>query len=91
MTEKAGVPSRPPCPQSEPVNGGQSVGASVGANETRQKILNLMSELPGITAQQIADKICLTKRRVEANIRVLKNAGLIERVGADKNGFWIVR
>ncbi|MDR2821009.1 MAG: putative DNA binding domain-containing protein [Desulfovibrio sp.] len=82
-------------PQSESINGGQSIGVSVGANvgvnETRQKILNLMSESPSITAQQIADKICLTKRRVEANIRVLKNAGLIERVGADKNGFWRVR
>ncbi|MDR3176606.1 MAG: putative DNA binding domain-containing protein [Desulfovibrio sp.] len=82
-------------PQSEPINSGQSVGVSigvsVGVNETRREILRLMSKTPNITAQQIADIIRMTKRRVEANIRVLKNAGLIERVGADKNGFWVVK
>lgn len=73
------------------VDDGQGVGVSVGVNETRRKILRLMSETPGITAQQIAEVVGLTKRRVESNIRALKHAGLLERVGADKNGYWVVK
>jgi len=30
-------------------------------------------------------------RNVEANINILKKSGLIERVGAAKGGYWVVK
>ena len=66
-------------------------GINVGINETQKKIIELMAENATITAQQIADVVGLTKRRVESNISQLKNAGLVEREGARKNGSWVVK
>ena len=49
-----------------------------------------MIENHEITAEQIAASIKITKRRVESNISHLKKTGVVERVGARKNGRWVV-
>jgi len=67
------------------------VGVNVGVNEVQQKILRLLLENPHLTAQQLSDHIKITKRRIESNIKSLKELNLIERVGSDKNGHWIVK
>jgi predicted HTH transcriptional regulator len=54
-------------------------------------ILNLMTENPEISAEQIANSIKTTKRRVEYHIHQLKKTGRVERIGADKNGHWVVK
>jgi ATP-dependent DNA helicase RecG len=69
---------------------GVKVGVISDVNETQQRIMILMRETPNITAQRIADTIGISKRRVESNIRTMKNVGLVERVGSDKAGYWIV-
>ena len=43
------------------------------------------------TAEKLAEAIGITKRRIEANISKLKDLGIIERIGADKNGYWVVK
>lgn len=70
---------------------GINVGLSVGINETQKQILNLMIENPQITAEEIATKVSITKRRVESNIRKLRTLGIIERVGARKSGYWVIK
>ena len=50
-----------------------------------------MAKNPEISAEQIADIIKTTKRRVEYNISKLKEKGIIKRVGADKSGHWVVK
>jgi len=70
---------------------GDDVGESVGVNNTRQTILNLMQQTPTITAQQLADMVGISKRRIESNISYLKQEGMIERVGSAKSGHWIVK
>ena len=70
---------------------GVNIGVKVKVNETQKNILRLMSETPSISAQKIAEAIGITKRRIEANIRILKESGLIERVGSDKSGHWVVK
>jgi ATP-dependent DNA helicase RecG len=64
---------------------------NVGINETQKKIMDLIMKNAETTTQQIANSIGITKRRVESNIRQLKIAGVIERLGARKNGKWIVK
>jgi ATP-dependent DNA helicase RecG len=73
------------------VNVGVSVGVKNDVKETQKRIMILMSETPTISAQRIADAIGITKRRVESNIRSMKGAGLIKRIGSDKTGQWIVK
>ena len=50
-----------------------------------------MSENPKISAKAIAAEIGIASRNVEVNIKSLKKAGLIERIGSAKGGHWIVK
>ena len=67
------------------------VGANVGVNETQQKMLELLKENPHLTAAQLGERIGITKRRIESNMTSLKKAGLLERIGSDKTGYWLVK
>jgi ATP-dependent DNA helicase RecG len=78
-------------PQQKTETGHDDFGVNFGANETQQKILELMIANPNIKAQEIADAIGMTKRNVEYAIRALKKAGAVDRVGAAKNGRWVVK
>jgi ATP-dependent DNA helicase RecG len=60
-------------------------------NETRQKIMDLMSRNQRVTTRTIAEELAIDRRNVESHIRVLKKLGLIEREGARKNGRWVVK
>jgi ATP-dependent DNA helicase RecG len=62
-----------------------------GLNETQGRIIDLLIENPNLTAQQLSYKLGITKRRIESNIKSLKDLHYIERAGADKNGYWIVK
>jgi ATP-dependent DNA helicase RecG len=79
---------------SDGVNDGDSDGVNdgdrIGVNETQQKILEAMRNNPSISAQQLSEKIGLTKRHVETNIRTLKKDGIIDRSGPAKVGHWQV-
>jgi len=66
-------------------------GINSGINNVRQQIIGLMIANPSITTQMIADKLLIDRRNVESHIRALKKLGAIERVGARKNGHWVVR
>ncbi|MDR0827585.1 MAG: putative DNA binding domain-containing protein [Desulfovibrio sp.] len=70
---------------------GINVGINVGINETQSKILDIMREEPGITAHKIAELLGISRRRVESNIHTLKALGKIVRIGANRNGKWLVR
>ena len=59
-----------------------------GINETGQKILDLIEKNSKITMLEIADKLKITKRGVEKNMRVLKENGVISRIGSNKTGTW---
>lgn len=56
-----------------------------------QKILELMQTDPTISIDELATKCNLSRDGINYNIKSLKNAGLIEREGAKKNGKWIVK
>jgi len=58
--------------------------------DVQRTIIGLMLEQPTISAKAIADKVGMTSRGVQKNIDALKNAGLVERVGAAKGGHWVV-
>jgi ATP-dependent DNA helicase RecG len=80
-------------------NIGDSAGYSIGENEfiylgkndKQYKILHLMIQNPKISARLIADEIGIAQRNVEVYIKTLKQAGLIERTGSAKGGYWVVK
>ena len=58
--------------------------------KSSQKILELISVSPSITISEIADRLGMTTRGVDKNIKRLKEQGIIRRVGPDKGGHWEV-
>ena len=58
---------------------------------TQEKIINLIRKNPYITQTQMAKILGLTRDGISYNIKQLKDNGIIERIGATKNGYWIVK
>ena len=58
--------------------------------KSSQKILELISASPSITISEIADRLGMSTRGVDKNIKRLKEQGGIRRVGPDKGGHWEV-
>ena len=69
---------------------GDNVGDNVGINETQRQIIAIMSENPKTSAKSIALAIGIAPRNVEANIKILKQAKIIDRFGTSKGGHWVV-
>lgn len=57
-------------------------------NDTQRKILALLSEDAGLPAAEMAERIGITRRNIEANIKKLKDQGILVRHGSPKNGYW---
>lgn len=60
------------------------------SQKSDQKILSIMKSMPDITMAEIANATGLSTAGVKKNIRKLKDANLIRRVGPDKGGHWEV-
>lgn len=58
--------------------------------EHAAKIVNLMCENQEITLDEIAEVIGVTRRTVEKKVKLLKEAGIVTRVGSNKRGVWKV-
>ena len=58
--------------------------------KTTEIIIEMMTDNPFVTAEEIVGRTGLTRRGVEENIKKLKNNGIIKREGPDKGGKWVV-
>ena len=58
---------------------------------TQEKIINLIKKNPSITQVEMANVLGLTRDGISYNIRILKEKGLIERIGSTKNGTWKIK
>ena len=70
-------------------NVGVNVGINVGINE--QQLLDLIAKEPTITAPEAAKILNLSVRQVERLISTLRHNNILDRVGANKNGSWIIK
>jgi predicted HTH transcriptional regulator len=64
--------------------------ANIRVNKTQKKIMALMLENPSITAEMMSAQIGITERNIRINIKKLRDAGFVDRIGADKNGDWVI-
>jgi len=71
-----------------PVNVPRNVPVNITA--TQSKVLSALKSDSRATALQIAEQIDVSDKTVKRAFSALKAAGLIERVGSDKTGHWVV-
>ena len=57
-------------------------------NETVNPIIKYLKENPEISYGQLAEKMGKSRATISRKISELKKAGIIKRIGADKNGYW---
>ena len=55
---------------------------------TKEKILALIAADPEITTARMAEEIGISRKGIEWQIRRLKSAGRLARIGPDKGGRW---
>ena len=67
---------------------GVKFGVKFGVNEKR--VLLLLDGNPALTAGDIAEQTGLSKRGIEKQLKKLRELGVIERKGSDKNGQWVI-
>lgn len=83
-TERFGVNEE----SSEKKFGVNSNERSKKVSRTAQKIIDLIISDSSITAENMANKIGVSKRAIEKNIQNLRNMGIIIHEGSDKAGYW---
>ena len=73
-------------------NVGTNVGINVGTNvgENERKLLSILFHSPQSTARELSEALGITLRQCERILASMKQKGLIERIGANKGGYWKV-
>lgn len=56
--------------------------------KSSMKILELIKQNPKITLEEIANVLGISKRAVEKQVKKLREARTIERIGSDRSGWW---
>ena len=75
-------------PANAPVNA--SANASVKLNKTQIAIVKAMTNDNSVTYDDLKTILGVDRSTITRNIAVLKEKGVIRRVGEDKNGYWEV-
>jgi predicted HTH transcriptional regulator len=79
-----------------PLDFGENVGVKVGENvgvnlsKNQNLILQLLLENKELSIEKLAESVSITARSIERNISLLKEKGLLERVGSNRTGYWNV-
>lgn len=56
--------------------------------ENEKEVLEILENNPFATYMEIADKLTVSRKTVSQKIKMLKNKGIITRVGSAKKGYW---
>lgn len=59
--------------------------------DRKQEILKIIIKEPMITQIQLMERMNLTRKQVQKDIKELKEKGIIEREGSKRNGRWLVK
>ena len=82
------VPSTKATSDTAPANA--PVNAPVKLNKTQSAIVKAMRNDNHITYEDLGTIVEVDRSTIRRNIAVLKEKGVIRRVGEDKNGYWEV-
>lgn len=59
-------------------------------NKTELSVLELLSDNPRLTRVELAEKVGITENGIKKIVANMKAAGWIERMGSNKNGYWVI-
>lgn len=62
----------------------------IGLNAVQQQMIQLLTEDSRMTGAALAEQVGISKRNIEANIKKLKDSGILVRHGSSKGGYWEV-
>lgn len=54
-------------------------------------MLELLSEYLIMTQTDLIDKWELTRKQIQTDIKELRNEGILERKGSNRNDYWIIK
>ena len=74
----------------------QNVSVNVSVNNdknvpVKDNIVNIIKQKSNVTVLEMANLLGVDERTIYRNMEKLKAAGIIERVGSDKSGYWVVK
>ena len=70
-----------------------SINVSINSDvnvSIKNKIIDIMIQMPSITAKELANMLSVTERTINRQIDILKTENKIERIGSRKTGYWKV-
>ncbi len=67
---------------------GRDKGRDKSRDKTPDLLIQLITENNRVTQKEMAEKIGLSVKAIEKSIHKLKSAGLLERKGGKKSGYW---
>ena len=65
-----------------------TVNDTVKTTSTQYGIIDLVRKNPSFTYDELAAQLGVGRATIARNIAILKDRGVLERVGEDKNGYW---
>ena len=65
------------------------INAKITVNQ--KKILEAVKQNPFLTQEELSEIVGISKLNINKNMKKLQEVGLLERIGADKNGRWQVK
>ena len=65
-----------------------TVNVTVKLTVNQKKILEEVKKNPFVTQEELAEIISITRKSINENMKKLQSQKIIERIGADKNGYW---
>ena len=69
-----------------------NISTSIDAlKESTKRVLSIIKYNPNITASEIAIELNISSRAAQKQIASLKSVGIIERIGSDKTGYWMIK
>lgn len=64
--------------------------AKTQLSERQQKILNIIKEVPSVTARKMSETLSVNQRTIERDISYLKKIGVLKHEGKNNAGVWII-
>jgi ATP-dependent DNA helicase RecG len=47
-----------------------------------------MKKDKNVTAKRLSEIVGISERKIKENVKLLKNKGLVKRIGPDRGGYW---
>lgn len=66
-------------------------GVTDRVTDNERELLLLLNEDPGYTMIQLSQKMKISRKTVAKRLKLLKEKGVIERIGSDRTGYWKIR